>query len=50
MAKGAEIKEGDNRGEGMADADQAEKNGGAGEKKRGGPRLWPHRAEGMQGL
>jgi len=33
MGKGAEIKKGDNRGEGMADADRAEKNGRMGGKK-----------------
>lgn len=50
-----EIKEGDNRGEGMVDADRAEErrrgereNGR--KRKRGGPRQWPHRAGGTRGL
>ncbi len=50
MGRGAEIKEGDKRGEGMVDADRAEKKRKMGEKKRRGPRHWPHRAEGTRGL
>lgn len=50
MGRGVEIKERDNRGEGMVDADRAKKRGRMGEKKRRGPRHWPNRAEGMQGL
>ena len=34
MGKGAEIKEENNRGEGMVDTDRAEKNGGEREKRK----------------
>lgn len=37
-AGGAEIKEGDNRGEGVADADRAEKKGEKGRKERKRPK------------
>lgn len=43
MGTGEEIKGPNNRGEGMADADGAEKNGIKVERKGSGPRHWPHR-------
>lgn len=51
MGRGVEIKKGDNRGEEMVAADRTDKKKWKkGEKKRRGPRHWPHRAEGSQSL